>query len=277
MAVRALRTGTGIQRGHQRASGHGSHVHRCVRPTGHAVGRSADRFSPEMGLDVRRDSGGIAGPARHRGESGLHADLGSLHRHLDLLGQWLHDGADRGRRGSPSLVPRGHPGRISGRTSEPLDSRWPSGPASLAGLVPAGWRVDGRPSARARSPWSSGIAAHRQGAISAMVLCEAQSEPKPGLALEDRAADAAGRFVASLADRPDAGAAGVHAGVLPLRLRDGAVLRAVHAGDSSGFEYWQIMCVQAGTFGSKILFLPLVGRLARRLGPASGPVGRRGR
>ena len=35
-----------------------------------------------------------------------------------------------------------------------------------------------------------------------------------------------------------------------------------------GFEYWQIICVQFGTFGSKIVFLPLVGRMTRRLGPA---------
>ena len=37
--------------------------------------------------------------------------------------------------------------------------------------------------------------------------------------------------------------------------------------ETLGLEYWQIMCVQAGTFGSKILFLPLVGRLTKRFGP----------
>ena len=34
-----------------------------------------------------------------------------------------------------------------------------------------------------------------------------------------------------------------------------------------GLEYWQIMCVQLGTFGSKVLFMPLVGRMINRLGP----------
>lgn len=34
-----------------------------------------------------------------------------------------------------------------------------------------------------------------------------------------------------------------------------------------GFEYWQIMCVQLGTFGSKVLFMPLVGLMIKRLGP----------
>ena len=34
-----------------------------------------------------------------------------------------------------------------------------------------------------------------------------------------------------------------------------------------GLEYWQIMCIQFGTFGSKVLFMPLVGRMVRRLGP----------
>jgi hypothetical protein len=37
--------------------------------------------------------------------------------------------------------------------------------------------------------------------------------------------------------------------------------------ETLGLEYWQIMCVQAGTFGSKILFLPLVGRLTKKFGP----------
>ena len=34
-----------------------------------------------------------------------------------------------------------------------------------------------------------------------------------------------------------------------------------------GLEYWQIMCVQFGTFGAKVLFMPVVGRLIKRLGP----------
>ena len=34
-----------------------------------------------------------------------------------------------------------------------------------------------------------------------------------------------------------------------------------------GLEYWQIMCVQVGTFASKVLFMPLVGRMIKRLGP----------
>ena len=34
-----------------------------------------------------------------------------------------------------------------------------------------------------------------------------------------------------------------------------------------GLEYWQIMCVQLGTFGSKVLFLPLVGRMVKAMGP----------
>ncbi len=34
-----------------------------------------------------------------------------------------------------------------------------------------------------------------------------------------------------------------------------------------GLEYWQIMLVQFGTFGSKVVFLPMVGRLVRRHGP----------
>ena len=33
-----------------------------------------------------------------------------------------------------------------------------------------------------------------------------------------------------------------------------------------GFEYWQIMCVQFGTFAAKVLFMPVVGRLIKRLG-----------
>ncbi|MCP4834392.1 MAG: MFS transporter, partial [Phycisphaera sp.] len=34
-----------------------------------------------------------------------------------------------------------------------------------------------------------------------------------------------------------------------------------------GLEYWQIMCIQLGTFGSKVLFMPFVGRMVKRLGP----------
>jgi len=34
-----------------------------------------------------------------------------------------------------------------------------------------------------------------------------------------------------------------------------------------GLAYWQIMLVQFGTFGSKVVFLPMVGRLVRRHGP----------
>ena len=34
-----------------------------------------------------------------------------------------------------------------------------------------------------------------------------------------------------------------------------------------GLAYWQIMCIQLATFASKVAFMPLVGRLVRRLGP----------
>ena len=93
-----------------------------------------------------------------------------------------------------------------------------------------------------------------------------QSEPKPGLALEIEPPTprVLRRF---LADPRTRGLLGYMLAFF-LCVFVTAPFFGPYMRERLGFEYWQIICVQFGTFGSKIVFLPLVGRMTRRLGPA---------
>ena len=100
--------------------------------------------------------------------------------------------------------------------------------------------------------------------ISAWCLAS-QSEPKPELArtIQPPTPAAMRRF---LADRRTRGLL-AYMLAFSFSIFVTATFFNPYMKEHLGFEYWQIMCVQFGTFGAKVLFMPLVGRLIKRLGP----------